>query len=394
MILTQFFKRGFLRYACINLKGVTMKKLRLSSTIVLLALFMTFLFPDYAVAKPDEVLIETIATIPSVPALNLEKTYNGKAEVLDFIYKALELPAREYTINVKNLSQSDVTQILDGCLENTQRSAWIEASWTRNNKITALEISVTDNVGIELRKVVYGGGSLSKLSDRAKELYPTVKTILDSLITKDMTDYDKELKIHDYIVLNTAYDHDNFIKNTIPDSSYTIEGLLNTGLAVCQGYAETFKMFMDILGIDCYVISGYGDGLGHAWNAIKLDDEWYYVDVTWDDPTPDVPGNIDYGYLNVTAEQLAQDHSWDDIYGITATADKYNYYIKSGLAAYSDADFLALAKKSMKNGQNSFSCYTYYDTDVDKLMELLVNEFNKSVRVSYSGNSYNFTIVN
>ena len=65
---------------------------------------------------------------------------------------------------------------------------------------------------------------------------------------------------------------------------------------------------MDILGIPCETITGTAGGIGHAWNAVMLDDEWYMVDVTWDDPVPDTPGQVLYGYFNITDEKMKQDH--------------------------------------------------------------------------------------
>ena len=44
--------------------------------------------------------------------------------------------------------------------------------------------------------------------------------ILKKIITPKMTDFDKVLAIHDYIIDNVEYDHENYIKNTIPIESY------------------------------------------------------------------------------------------------------------------------------------------------------------------------------
>ena len=42
----------------------------------------------------------------------------------------------------------------------------------------------------------------------------------------------------------------------------------------------------------------------------RLDAEWYMVDVTWDDPVPDTPGQVLYGYFNITDEKMKQDHTY------------------------------------------------------------------------------------
>jgi len=80
------------------------------------------------------------------------------------------------------------------------------------------------------------------------------------------------------------------------------------GQAVCQGYALAFKLCMDILGIESKVILGMTPEGKHAWNAVKLDGEWYYIDVTWDDPVPDAEGKVVYNYFNVPQWWIEQEH--------------------------------------------------------------------------------------
>ena len=121
--------------------------------------------------------------------------------------------------------------------------------------------------------------------------------------------------IHDYIVLNCEYDYFNYSKGTIPSDSYTPRGVLINKKAVCQGYAETFKLFMDALGLPCEMVSGTaGSPLvgwgGHAWNVVKISGKWYQIDVTWDDPTPDEKGRLFYDYFLITDKQMKKDHKW------------------------------------------------------------------------------------
>ena len=66
-------------------------------------------------------------------------------------------------------------------------------------------------------------------------------------------------------------------------------------MAVCQGYAETMKLFLDALGIENKLVYGTGGGISHVWNLLCLDGDWYHMDVTWDDPLLDgkdiIPGS-------------------------------------------------------------------------------------------------------
>ena len=91
--------------------------------------------------------------------------------------------------------------------------------------------------------------------------------------------------VHDFLVKNTTYDYNYYSR---PDSHDQLHNILYNQIGVCQGYAVAFYVFMNELGIPCTLMLGdaldNGTSIGHAWNAVKLDGYWYFVDVTWDDP--------------------------------------------------------------------------------------------------------------
>lgn len=94
-------------------------------------------------------------------------------------------------------------------------------------------------------------------------------------ITEDMSDAEKALIVHDYIVTNCAYDHDH--------ESYSAYDCLVNKSSVCQGYTLAYIYVMrDILGIECSAV--FSDSENHLWNYLKIDGEWYHVDLTADDP--------------------------------------------------------------------------------------------------------------
>jgi transglutaminase/protease-like cytokinesis protein 3 len=93
----------------------------------------------------------------------------------------------------------------------------------------------------------------------------------------------RQKAVHDYLVLNTEYDL------TLSDLAADVEGVLLYGKGICSGYAHTYKLLMQLIGVDCIVVGGTGTNQSggtesHAWNMVKLDGNWYQVDVTWDDP--------------------------------------------------------------------------------------------------------------
>jgi len=144
-----------------------------------------------------------------------------------------------------------------------------------------------------------------------------IYSIADSITNDSMSDEEKVKAVHDYIVKNTAYDIDNLNAGTIPYKSYHLEGVIIDHVAVCNGYAESFDVFMEVLGIPCDIVYGIGTnsrGSGpHAWNRVLLNGTWYYIDCTWDDPLPDRANTVYwYKYYLTTDATFGNTHVTSD----------------------------------------------------------------------------------
>ncbi|MCM1182934.1 MAG: hypothetical protein NC337_06145 [Roseburia sp.] len=92
--------------------------------------------------------------------------------------------------------------------------------------------------------------------------------------------YDKVLAVHDYICNTVSYSYETIEEEADFRSAYDA---LYYNTTVCTGYALLFQKFMDYMGIPCYVASGTVDGVGHAWNLVNIDGQWYHLDCTNDD---------------------------------------------------------------------------------------------------------------
>lgn len=129
-----------------------------------------------------------------------------------------------------------------------------------------------------------------------------VKSIVNQVISNKITDK-KEiiLKLHDYIVDNTKYDKnlaDLGIENYKSDIAY---GPLIEGYALCSGYADAMALFLDYYNIPNFKVVNEK----HVWNAIKLKDTWYHLDLTWDDPIINEGiGIISHDYFLITDQEL------------------------------------------------------------------------------------------
>lgn len=149
-----------------------------------------------------------------------------------------------------------------------------------------------------------------------KETISKAHDIISQIVKPGMTDYEKELAIHDYIVTHTQYDYDNFLNNTVPEESYTAYGVLVKGTGVCQGYAAAMHMLLNMAGINTIIVTGTAkDGSStqnHAWNIVEVGGRYYHVDATWDDPiTQDGQGILSHQYFNLNDNEMSKDHYWD-----------------------------------------------------------------------------------
>ena len=176
-------------------------------------------------------------------------------------------------------------------------------------------------------------GDEDGLSDKDAAILEQCREVLGEIITEDMTDFQKELAVHDWIVEHGGYDqtvHSNpgHSGRTGYRDPY---GILVGGYGNCLGYSTTFQLLMDLCDVECITVVGAAfDSLeDHAWNMVKLDGEWYCVDVTWDDPTMG-NGNtnsvVRHRYFNVTSQHMRDtDHQWDYLYVPEATATYYRW---------------------------------------------------------------------
>ncbi|MCT8975587.1 hypothetical protein N4T77_03135 [Clostridium sp. CX1] len=157
--------------------------------------------------------------------------------------------------------------------------------------------------------------SRENLINKERVVEEKVTEIVNNLIKPEMKDYEKELVLHDYLVNNATYDKRLYSGN-MPEDSYTAYGVLINSTGVCQGYAEAMNRLLLASGIESLMIVGDAyDGdkwIGHAWNMVKLDGEYYHVDSTWDDPvTSDGSNKLVHSYFNITDEQMSKDHRWN-----------------------------------------------------------------------------------
>ena len=139
-----------------------------------------------------------------------------------------------------------------------------------------------------ISKVIFQPSEIvSGLSSKVAQYDSNVQSAIASIQSELGTVYDRYdavKAIHDYVCNNMYY---NISGNQTVYSS--AGAFIGDGGLVCEGYAKTFKVLCDKMGIPCVCIGGVantssGANKDHMWNYVQMDDgAWYLIDATWDD---------------------------------------------------------------------------------------------------------------
>lgn len=220
------------------------------------------------------------------------KTYTDKDELLDAIRINLINRNTKITLNtirevVESLPSSNTVYSLVTDIDkpNTAKDGDYLArhitGFSQRMTIESKEIREANGTKTEIKS---GSDPAKLIIDVAYKTSLEQEVVVDATIAKiirelkldSASDYQKVKLIHDYIINNSSYDIS--MKNT---SAYN---LLVDKTAVCEGYAlAAYRLFL-AAGLENRIIYGMGKDQPHAWNIVKVDGEWYNIDITWDDP--------------------------------------------------------------------------------------------------------------
>ncbi|GHU96694.1 hypothetical protein FACS1894208_11640 [Clostridia bacterium] len=164
----------------------------------------------------------------------------------------------------------------------------------------------TNSIGFYTTRKQFWAVPRESEADLAKSL-AKAKAVVADVIKPGMTRYDKYLALHDWIVNNTIYDIDTLTGGIYAGQS-SWDVLIN-GRAVCNGYANAYKLLCDIAGLPNIFMLGKAGDVDHAWNVVACGGEWLYVDTTWDDPvTGDGSQILRHDYFMLTEDQISTNH--------------------------------------------------------------------------------------
>lgn len=174
-----------------------------------------------------------------------------------------------------------------------------------------LEVNMLGKITLSAIKN-YSDGEINYVNDQID--------IIESNIIKENMDTRQKIKaFHDYVINNSKYDVDNIDENNNSIDPYNIShkatGILLNKVALCGGYTDIMAIYLNRLNLENYKIVSDN----HIWNLVKLDDKWYHIDVTWDDPVIENKDTLLDDFFLISTKELLEldekEHTFDtDIY--------------------------------------------------------------------------------
>lgn len=262
-----------------------------------------------------------------------------------------------------------------------------------NNDYTVSTIDLVNSKRIEV-ELNYTVNDKSDLSNKISE----INAVLNPIITeaKKMDTFDAELYIHDKICEICKYYKYTDI-NEVPEECHSIYGCLVLKQAVCDGLSKALMIALDKAEIENILVTGYLQNQAHAWNLVKLNDNWYHVDITSNKSVKNEETNkeeIIHSYFNITTDQVKQTNTIDLESEIPiANSTEYNYYIKSGKYINITDNFLTKFKSILDNNKNQNLVEFAADTKVKSVPEKMVYAFQDSRYHKYvdaDANKFNY----
>ena len=244
-------------------------------------------------------------------------TPNNYQDLLNIYYTVLNSGEEEFSFYCTD-EYSECINDVDSLANNQKVLSTINNFVHPFNSFRHLETSYDDYGKVTLKiEHIYSNNDIKLINAKVKEIE---KEIWNS----SMSNEDKIKEAHNYIINNSKYDKDRSDNNIVKYKSDTAYGSLLEGYSLCGGYTDAMELFLEDMGIKSYKISSEN----HVWNAVNLNNAWYHLDLTWDDPiTTDGSDILEYNFFLITTSELSElegeQHNYDkNVYSELAVEHK------------------------------------------------------------------------
>ena len=241
-------------------------------------------------------------------------TPNNYQDLLNIYYTVLNSGEEEFSFYCTD-EYSECINDVDSLANNQKVLSTINNFVHPFNSFRHLETSYDDYGKVTLKiEHIYSNNDIKLIEAKVEE-------IEKEIWSSSMSNEDKIKEAHNYIINNSKYDKDRSDNNIVKYKSDTAYGSLLEGYSLCGGYTDAMELFLEDMGIKSYKISSEN----HVWNAVNLNNAWYHLDLTWDDPiTTDGSDILEYNFFLITTSELSElegeQHNYDkNVYSELAT---------------------------------------------------------------------------
>ncbi|MDE6904640.1 MAG: hypothetical protein K2P76_06865 [Lachnospiraceae bacterium] len=195
-------------------------------------------------------------------------------------------------------------------------SGYVYTQYTRGGNLVGMDFTPKYTMSYEERV-----GTQEQIDDSVEELLAGI-SISDS-------DYEKAKYVFEILIQNVDYD-------ASMENNQNIISVFLSRATVCQGYACATQYLLNHLGVPSTIVTGTAEGESHAWNLVRLDGSYYYMDTTWGnsrylDDSSQIEKYVNYSYLAVTSEEISRTHVLDSSFPLPeCTNMENNYFVREG----------------------------------------------------------------
>lgn len=229
------------------------------------------------------------------------------------------------------------------------------------------------------------------IAEKQKAISETAAKVIAETVAQDMDDEQKILALYNYLVNNAVYCNEaleeakknNYVKteNSEFEDSFNTYGVLVDKKGVCMSYAYAFRLLCDLSGVECAVVTGYLDGtMPHAWNTVKIKDDYYEIDCTNNAVNTGIPY-----FLYQADSALAGNSGYkkDELFWLDAELPDFDgddgsleYYRSNNLCPESIEELKKLITSNVTADTKFFAVRWQGELDME--------EFQKAVLISYN----------
>jgi len=247
------------------------------------------------------VLLFFCMTIPAAALYTISpasETIPNYRQVYEAIYEAIDEQQSYLDVSRWKIKDYEIMTIFTDVMHNSPEFFYTDQKlvyrYNQNGLVTSLSFSYHMSRTKRLECTAFYEQEISYIVNEVEE--------------KQMTEPEMALYVHDYLI--SAYSYDT------SETIYDAYQFLKERKGVCQAYTLCYMAIMRELGIPCFM--AVSEGMNHSWNLVQLEGKWYHVDLVYDDPRPDRPGQVLHDHFLLSDDAITADHGQGTHWGWTS----------------------------------------------------------------------------